>query len=460
MPLLNLKNPKIKQVIITSIFALALCVLSLGCGEFQVNSIENLNSTSQSSTLPEALNSSSQQEPKVPNGSEESSNSNSSTSTPSQPSTSPSENSQSSTSSSTSNTSENPSQVSPPSESNSKLVLKSSEPIDLKEDNFTIENLEINSPSHSKCGIKLSNRKNITIKNISIRHAGAGICIFNSENITIEAVKLVNTISVAGPHCRPGLTVQECKNTHRTKHPEKLYPVNTHNNIWIQNSKKVKISRAYLEKGESGIFAYKTSALEMRHIHCSDIRGPYWRGQCVQVQASHGAIISNFYIQQFFETSSGHDNINAYESSDVIVQNGLIDGNYSRNGVGVIADKDAHNMTVRNVDVIHNGVAAVNVWSGPTNQDNGGIGTNFTVENIRVKNGHCDKTWYNKENYGPSSGGLAFAMHPLAKGAQYLNSVYWNHCRNEAVYGVKDRRGITKSNFEVKAPPVELNFPW
>ena len=175
---------------------------------------------------------------------------------------------------------------------------------------------------------------------------------------------MVNTIATAGPHCRPGLTVQKCKFTHRRHEPEKLYPVNTHNNIWIQKAVNVDIDSVYMERGESGLFAYRTNNLKVNNFYCRDMRGPFWRGQCVQVEESHYAYLSNFFIQQFLETSSGHDNINAFKSENATVVNGLIDGNWSRHGVGVISDKGAHNMVVKNVDMTNQGVAGVNVWSG------------------------------------------------------------------------------------------------
>lgn len=340
--------------------------------------------------------------------------------------------------------------------------LTPSGPIKVESDNATIENLDINSTSHEECGIFISKRKNVTIKNVNINHAGAGICVFNSKNITIESVRLVNTIKVAGPHCRPGLTVQECKESSRKSEPENVYKANTHNNIWIKKSKNVAIKTAYMEKGESGIFAHKTSDLNIENIYCRDIRGPYWRGQCVMVTKSHGANISRFYTRQFLETSSGHDNISAFESNDVVVSDGLVDGNWSRNGVGVIADKGAHNMTVKDVDITHAGTAGVNVWSGAKHGDTGTIGDNFTVENVRVRDGHCDGTWYFRKDLGPSSGGRAFAMHPLATGARFINSQYWNHCRPGAVFTKGDPaiKDIVEEEFEIKAPPIEISFPW
>jgi len=342
-------------------------------------------------------------------------------------------------------------------------TLTASGPIDVETDGSTIENLDIPSDDHDKCGIRIVERKNITVRNININHAGAGICVVRSENVKIQTVRLVNTIDRAGPHCRPGLTVDQCKRTSRNKNPEKLYPADSHNNITIRHSSAVSVDTAYLEKGEAGIIAYRTPGVSINNIHCKDIRGPYWRGQCVQFQESDNGKLTNFYIQQFLSTSSGHDNVNAFKSENVLVSDGLVDGNWSRNGVGVIADNDSHNMTVKNVDFTHQGVAAVNAWSGPTGDDNGTVPHNFTAENIRVKDGHCDTTWHNIPDFGPSSGGLAFAKHPASKNAKFINSQYWNHCRSEASYFGKLKpsiREIKEAEFTLKEPPISITFPW
>ena len=34
-----------------------------------------------------------------------------------------------------------------------------------------------------------------------------------------------------------------------------------------------------MEKGEAGLYAYKSETLNINNFYCRDIRGPYWRGQ-------------------------------------------------------------------------------------------------------------------------------------------------------------------------------------
>lgn len=335
------------------------------------------------------------------------------------------------------------------------LKLEKSGNIHVTKDNIIIENLSIDSPDHEVCAIYIKDRKNVVIQNVNISHAGGWICIFNSENIKINTVKLVSKIQQAWPHCKPWLNPQECKYNHRNKKPENLYPVNTHNNIWIEGSNWVSLDTIYVEKWETGVYTYLSPNVSVHNLHCKDIRGPYWRGQCVQFVRSNGAKLTNFYSQQFLTTSSGHDNIAAYESDYVYIANGLVDGNYSINGIGVIADAGSDNMTIKNVDAIHMWGAGINAWSG-----NERIPKNFTADHIRVKDGHCSGSWYGAEK-DHSSGWLAFAAQPEAENVKITNSIYWNHCRDQAVY-VKNavQKDIKEEQFTLKTPPIDIVFPW
>lgn len=343
------------------------------------------------------------------------------------------------------------------------MTLTKSDPVEVTADNTVIERLDIKSDSHDKCGIRLVGRKNVTIRNVNITHAGAGICVHDSDNVKIETVRLVNTINRAGPHCKPALSVAECKVASRernSKETEKHWRVDSHNNINISKSTAVSVDKAYVEKGESGIYVYKSPKTSINNLQCKDIRGPYWRGQCVQFVQSDGGLLTNFYVKQFLETSSGHDNINAFDSSNVTVRNGLVDGNYSRNGVGVIADSNAHKMTVEDVDFLNQGPAAVNAWSGSTSEDNGTVPSDFTGRNLRARDGICTGSWYGPDVH-PSSGGRAFTSHPLAKNVRVFNSQYWNHGCDIAVWMPNAAVvQIVEKAFTAKQPPVDMAFPW
>jgi len=149
-----------------------------------------------------------------------------------------------------------------------------------------------------------------------------------------------------------------------------------------------------------------------------------------------------------------------YESDNVEVSDGLIDGNYSVNGVGVIADTGSDNAVVRNIDIINTTVVGVSVWSNDENN----IGRNFLAENIRVKDTSCSS----RDGRVPSSGGLAFAAHPNSENPQFLNSQWFNHCRSTVIWcspggSCRQRSGgvadIREEDFEPKQP-LELIFPW
>ena len=70
--------------------------------------------------------------------------------------------------------------------------------------------------------------------------------------------------------------------------------------------------------------------------------------------------------------------------------------------------------------------------------------------------------WFNDERFNVSSGGLAFATHPAATGVRIINSQYWNHCRKEASFVTSKavRKEIIEQDFQLKAPPIQIYFPW
>ena len=222
----------------------------------------------------------------------------------------------------------------------------------------------------------------------------------------------------------------------------------------------VRIDRVETTGASGGVFSYKSDGTTITDIVCLDIHGPYPRAQCVQFVSSDDGSVNGFYAKNWFEQSRSEDNFNAYDSDRITVQNGLIDGNYSVNGVGVIADHGSDDMTVRDVDVLNTSVSAVSVWSN----DAAKVGKNFLAERIRVKDTQC----VSRDGQTPSSQGLVFAAHPDANNFRFLDSQYSNHCRSLAFYckpGASCRSSGTgqvdlrEEDFTPRTP-LSLEFPW
>jgi len=88
--------------------------------------------------------------------------------------------------------------------------------------------------------------------------------------------------------------------------------------------------------------------------------GPFPRGQCVQFDKCNNSILEDFSCEND-NSSYTEDNVNVFESNNVTVRRGLIDGNNSPSGDGVMyecGDKAHAYMTsglVENVDSVHQG---------------------------------------------------------------------------------------------------------
>lgn len=334
------------------------------------------------------------------------------------------------------------------------VLLASSGPLNITQDNQVIENLSITAGTGDGCAIRALNVSNLTIRNVDIRHANIGICAQDVSNLVINDVRLSSTSApAAGPHCDHG--VSECKFT-------KSKWANPDNRLAIKLNRAPAsiLKRISINKASGGVFTYKAHNTKIYDVVCTDIRGPYPRGQCVQFVNTNDALLKNFYSKIWKNQSRSEDNVNMYQSDNVLITDGFIDGNYSINGVGVIADTGSDNAHVRNIDLINTTVVAISVWSN----DEAQVGKNFLAENIRAKDTHCDS----RDGYKPSSQGLVFGMHPKASNPRYVNTQYFNHCRSTVTWcvpgsycskGIGGSIDIREADFTPKAA-LALVFPW
>jgi hypothetical protein len=192
--------------------------------------------------------------------------------------------------------------------------------------------------------------------------------------------------------------------------------------VLLRNSPDAIINELSSFQASSAIYAVNSPKTQLSKIRCFDMRGPFPRGQCVQFNRSSNSSLTTFYAQNFKNQSHSEDNINTYDSDNIVIQNGLIDGNWSQNGVGVIADTGSDNMLIENVDLIHISNASVSVYSNDPNT----VGSNFKAQNIRIKDSQCESRQATK----PSSGGLMLAAHPYAINPTFSNIKWYNHCRS------------------------------
>jgi hypothetical protein len=198
-------------------------------------------------------------------------------------------------------------------------------------DGQVIENLDIYSGG---TGINVEH-DNVTIRNVRIHHAeGDGVFGNGASNLRIENAEIINSDPPTGqsPETNSG-----------------------YNNIELANSPHATIHGVSLHDGSSGIYLAQSPGAQIDHVDGYNFRGPFPRGQLVQFNESPDSALTNFYVHNDPNNSFVEDNVNVYNSRNVHIENGVIDGNNSVSGAATQFEGDSGGGQVRNVDAIHVG---------------------------------------------------------------------------------------------------------
>jgi hypothetical protein len=210
--------------------------------------------------------------------------------------------------------------------------LQASGPVVATRDGQVIENLRIT--ADGVAGI-LVQKKNVIVRNVVVVHRRSiGISLDHADGTRLENVVVEHAGSPAsGPNSSSEF-----------------------NNIRVYQSANVEIAGARLSRGSSGIYLQESPSATLTQIEGYDFRGPFPRGQLVQFNQSDSSTLAGFSVVNG-HTSWPEDNVNIYRSGGVSVRNGLIDGNNSPSGVGVIVDAVAGKPAnvVEDVDTVHMG---------------------------------------------------------------------------------------------------------
>lgn len=185
------------------------------------------------------------------------------------------------------------------------------------------------------------------VRHSRIRHAGgAGIkAQFFTGNLTIEAVEVINTGAPASGAATSGETNIACDGI----------------------TGVVSIKNVTLRNGSQGIYLHQCANAVLSGITGYNQRGPFPGGQLVQINDSAGTLLEDFYAYNASGTAWTEDNISIYNSSNVIVRRGVIDGNNSPSGVGVMVENNSTGVTVTDVDALRMGNGAFSAYSGSNN---------------------------------------------------------------------------------------------
>jgi len=237
-------------------------------------------------------------------------------------------------------------------------------------DGQVIEQLDIYSGG---TGIEVLH-KNVIIRNVRVHHEdGDGIRATGANNLLIQNVEVINTDPPLG------------------QRPEEA----EYNNIELVNSPDVTIKNVTVREGSTGIYLVQSPRAEIDYVDGYDFHGPFPRGQFVQFNQSPDGSLTNFYTKSVGAESHVEDNVSVYASARTRIENGVVDGNSSRTGVGVMVEDGSPGTVVKNVDVIHQGNGGFSAYTD-----------NVTFIDVRT----FDSFNYDQGRGAPSSNGIQFVV--------------------------------------------------
>jgi len=330
--------------------------------------------------------------------------------------------------------------VLPAGQSWAQTTLRDSGPVAATRDGQVIENLRITSTRGD--GITVNGRDDVVIRNVEILHAGgAGIWVQDADRLLIENVSI----------------------THTGAPPFGENPNSDRNNIHVYRSSNLTVRRAKLVRGSTGIYLDRSPDAKISMVEGHDFRGLFPRGQLVQFgEGSHRGLIEDFSVECPRETSFTEDNINVFHSSDIVVRRGLIDGNNSHSGVGVIAEQAkgyTSGLLVEDVDAVRmgNGCFSASPGFDVTFRRTRCKSNICEAQNRRMADGSIDTVRGGR----PLSNALGWAAGMNSQNVRILDSVYADWCNYNLVWPRSNFETVElrEQDFTLRSP-IRLTFPW
>lgn len=304
-------------------------------------------------------------------------------------------------------------------------VLEESGPVEASADGEVIENLRITTDGTP--GIQVGEHSGVVIRNCEIHHANApGIDFGGADGLRIEDVLVVHEGAPAdGPNPSDALV-----------------------DISGFGSADVVIERVKLLRGSSGVYLVECPDAQVRFVEGHDFRGPFPRGQLVQFDKCPDALLEDFSSENDAATSWTEDNVSVYQSPGVTIRRGLVDGNNSPSGVGVMFELSDGSIggLCEDVDALHQGNGCFSAYPG--------IGVTF--RRTRARDNICS----DQGRGAPLSDGLAWAGSPESSGLAIEDSRYFALCAglvwDESVFDLVE---LDEEDFTPRGPQ-RLRFCW
>ncbi|MCJ2032412.1 right-handed parallel beta-helix repeat-containing protein [Methylobacterium sp. J-043] len=174
---------------------------------------------------------------------------------------------------------------------------------------------------------------NVVIRNVTIHHAdGNGIVVEDVSGVTVQNSLIVNSDPPTG---NGGETDAETTG------------------IRVVNASGFTASHVTLRDSGTGIYLGQSPNAKLSYIEGHNFHGPFPGGQLVQFYQSPNGSLSDFAVTNDPGHSHVEDNVSIIDSRNVSIANGVIDGNNSPSGAGVMFEGNSQGGHVQNVDVIH-----------------------------------------------------------------------------------------------------------
>lgn len=303
-------------------------------------------------------------------------------------------------------------------------ALTDSGPVKATADNQVIEGLRITSTSGP--AIDIDGHNGVVVRNVEIFHSGGvGIHVANSDDVVLDHVSIEHTgAPVMGANSSADLL-----------------------NISCYQSARLTVTGARLTRGSSGIYLQSCPDSKLSFIEGHDFRGPFPRGQIVQWNASDSGLLEDFSVENPPE-SWPEDNVNVYKSLNALIRRGLVDGNNSPSGVGVIFDGDTSTGRVEDVDAIRMGNGCFSNYAGAD-------GNVF----LRTR---CRENICTDQGRGvPSSNALMWAGKPGLSALHIEQSKYYASCNGNVVWpsNAFSVLELTEEDFSLRSP-IRVDFCW
>jgi len=193
------------------------------------------------------------------------------------------------------------------------IALTRSGPVASSADGQLMENLDIEAQSGN--GITVTH-PNVTIRNCRIRHAGG-------HGVHAEGAA--------------GLVLQDLDIDHVGAPPTGVGPSEDRNNVNLESCPGAVITRVKASRGSSNIYAVSSQRSRMGLLELHDARGPFPRGQNLQLHDSPNSTVEEFSAENG-STSWTEDNISVFRSDGCVVRRGLVYYNNSPTGDAVMIE--------------------------------------------------------------------------------------------------------------------------